>query len=177
MGEQTQTGIKMTAQEPGRELRDGRGDFLGHRRAAASLILVAMASLATIALYQMGIFKRLPEPSSFILDAGKINGSTEAYKILNAPDAVLGLGSYAATLGLIAMGGPDRARLQAWIPLALAAKSGLDSLQVGVLTGKSWLKFRAFSLYSLVTALCTLLVLPIVLPEARTAWRTFKASR
>ncbi len=169
--------MKMNAHELSRELRDGAGDFLGHRRVAASLTLVGMASLAAISLYQMGIFRRLPEPSISVLDAKKVNGSAEAYSILNTPDAVLGLGSYAATLGLIAMGGPDRAQSQPWIPLALAAKSSLDSFQAGSLTRKSWFKFRAFSLYSLVTALCTFLVLPVVLPEARAAWKQMKGIR
>ena len=118
-----------------------------------------------------------PSHRSPFWDAKKVNGSAEAYAILNTPDAVLGLGSYAATLGLIAMGGPDRARSQPWIPLALAAKSSLDSFQAGTLTGKSWCKFRAFSLYSLVTALCTFLVLPFVLPEARAAWKKLKGTR
>ncbi len=169
--------VKMTAHELSRELRDGAGDFLGHRRVAASLALLGMASLAAISLYQMGIFKRLPEPSISVLDAVKVNGSAGAYSILNTPDAVLGLGSYAATLGLIAMGGPDRAHSQPWIPLALAAKSSLDSVQAGVLTRKSWFKFRAFSLYSLVTVLSTFLVLPVVLPEARAAWKEMKGIR
>ena len=167
----------MIAHELSRDLRDGAGDFLGHRRVAASLTLVGMASLAAISLYQMGIFKRLPEPSISVLDSKKVNGSAEAYSILNTPDAVLGLGSYAATLGLIAMGGPDRARSQPWIPLTLAAKASLDSFQAGSLTRKSWFKFRAFSLYSLVTALCTFLVLPVVLPEARAAWKQMKGIR
>ena len=167
----------MTAHELSRDLRDCAGDFLGHRRVAAALTLVGMASLAAISLYQMGIFKRLPEPAIAVLDARKVNGSAEAYSILNTPDAVLGLGSYAATLGLIAMGGPDRARSRPWIPLALAAKSSLDSIQAGALTGKSWFKFRAFSLYSLVTALCTFFVLPVVLPEASVAWKEMKGIR
>jgi len=136
-----------------------------------------MASLASLSLYQMGIFKRLAEPPIPVLDARKVNGSAEAYGILNTPDAVLGLGSYAATLGLIAMSGPDRARSQAWIPLALAAKSSLDSFQAGSLPRKSWFKFRAFSLYSLVTAPCTFFVLPVVLPEARAAWKKLKGFR
>lgn len=169
--------MKTSAHELGQELREGTGDFLGNRRAAALLTLIGMASLAAISLYQMGIIKRLLEPSIPVLDAKKVNGSAEAYGILNTPDAVLGLGSYAATLGLIAMGGPNRARVKPWIPLALAVKSSLDSIQAGALTRKSWLKFRAFSLYSLVTALCTFLVLLLVLPEARAAWQKVKGSR
>ncbi len=160
------------AQQLGRELRGGTGDFLAHRRAGVVLALVSMASLAIVVLYQLGILKRLPDPAVPGLDAEKVNGSTEAYGLLQTPDAVLGLGSYAATLGLVAMGGADRARTLPWVPLALAAKAGLDTWQAASLTRKSWVNYQAFSLYSLITASATFLTLPTVLPEAMAAWRS-----
>ena len=166
--------MKRSAAVLSRQLREGTGDVLGRRRAAAILTLVGMASLAAVALYQLGVSRRLPEPEIPGLDAERVHGSAEAYGILKTPDAVLGLGSYAATLGLIAMGGPDRAQTQPWIPLALAAKCGVDSAQAARLTGNSWLLFRAFSLYSLVTALSTFLVLPCVFPEAKAAWNKMR---
>ena len=162
--------MRPASRQLGRELRNGAGDFLHHRRAVAALTLVGMASLAIVALYQLGIFRRLPEPAVPLLDAEKVNGSAEAYELLNTPDAVLGLGSYAATLGLVTMGGGDRAQTQPWIALALTAKSGLDSILAAALTRKSWVYYRAFSLYSLITALSTFLVFPLVLPEAKAAW-------
>lgn len=85
------------------------------------------------------------------------------------PDAVLGLGSYAATLGLAAMGGSERARSRPWIPLALAGKALVDVAQAAHLTRDSWTKHRAFSIYSLVAAAATLCALPLVLPEATAA--------
>ena len=165
--------MKLTGQKLGDELRDGTGDFLCCRRVAASLAVVSIASLGVVALYQLGIFRRLPEPPFPGLNAEKVNGSAEAYALLCTPDAVLGLGSYAATLGLAAMGGANRARTTPWIPLAFAAKAGLDALQAATLTRKSWVRYRAFSLYSLVTALATFLTLPAVVPEATAAWRKF----
>jgi hypothetical protein len=167
--------MKRTAEDLGRELRESEGEFLGNRRAATLLTVAGMASLAAVALYQMGIFRRLPEPGIPGLDAERVNGSAEAYGLLKTPDAVLGLGSYAATLGLITMGGGDRAQTRSWLPLALAAKCGLDTAQAARLTGKSWLRFRAFSLYSLVTALSTFLVFPLVLPEAKAAWSKLRS--
>jgi hypothetical protein len=151
---------------------DGR--FLAHRRVAMALTVLGMTSLAVISLYQVGVLKHLPEPPLPGLDAEKVNGSAEAYEILNTPDAVLGLGSYAATLGLEALGGPDRARRIPWVPLALAAKCGLDAFQAARLTRKSWINFRAFSFYSLITVVATCLTLPVVLPEALSAWRTIR---
>ena len=130
-----------------------------------------MASLGVVALYQLGILRRLPEPALRGLNAKRVNGSADAYALLNTPDAVLGLGSYAATLGLAAMGGANRARTTPWIPLALGAKVGLDALLPASLTRKSWVRYRAFSLYSLVTALATLLALTAIIPEARAAWQ------
>ena len=163
--------MKLSARELGFELRDSTDDFVVHRRAGVVLALVSMTSLAIVALYQFGVLKRLPEPPLPGLDAEKVNGSKQAYQLLNTPDAVLGLGSYAATLGLAAMGGATRAQTQPWIPLALAAKAGLDTLQAAMLTRKSWVNYRAFSLYSLITATATFLTLPTVLPEAYAAWR------
>ena len=160
----------------GLELRHSTDDFVNHRRVAASLALVSMGSLAVVALYQLGVFKRLPEPPLPGLDAEKVNGSAEAYRLLDMPDAVLGLGSYAATLGLVAMGGANRAETQPYLPLALAAKAGLDTFQAAMLTRKSWVNFRAFSLYSLITVVATFLALPTVLPEALAARRKLMGS-
>ena len=166
-----------TAAQLSEALRTGANEVLDHRRTAAALTLVGMASLGVIALYQLGLLRRLPEPPLPGLDAEKVNGSAEAYKLFNTPDAVLGLGSYAATLGLAAMGGADRAQTQPWLPLALAAKAGADALQAAVLTTKSWRNFRSFSLYSLIDALTALLRFPAVLPEARAAWRKLAGGR
>jgi hypothetical protein len=85
----------------------------------AALTLTGKASLAAIALYQLGVFKHLPEPAISVLDATTVKGSAEAYGILRMPDAVLGLVSYAVTLGLTAMGGANRTQTEPWIPLAL----------------------------------------------------------
>lgn len=169
--------MKASARQLGFELRDGTGDFLAHRRTGAVLALVSMASLAAVALYQLGVLKRLPEPSLPGLDAEKVHGSAAAYQLLNTPDAVLGLGSYAATLGLTAMGGANRAQTQPWIPLALIAKAGLDTCQAAALTRKSWVSFRAFSLYSLITVAATFLTLPVAMPEALAAGRGLTRGR
>ena len=169
--------MSLSARPLGLELRHSTDDFVAHRRTAAALALVSMGSLAVVALYQLGIIKSLPEPPLPGLDAEKVNGSAEAYQLLHMPDAVLGLGSYAATLGLIAMGGADRAQTQPYLPLALAAKATLDTFQAATLTRKSWVNFRVFSLYSLVTVAATFLALPSVLPEALAAGRKLLGSR
>jgi hypothetical protein len=145
--------------------------YTKNRKIATSLTLVAMGSLAVIAFYQVGLLKRLPEPAVAGLDAEKVNGSAEAYEILGVPDALLGLGSYSVTLGLAALGESNRAKAHPWIPLALLLKCAIDTIEAATLTRKSWVKFKVFSLYSLIAATATFLTFPFVFPEARAAWR------
>ncbi len=96
-----------------RQLREGAGRFLARRREVVGTSLVSIGSMALISLYQTGI---------------KYTGWTPQRRftsMLSMPDGPKGLGSYAATLALAAMGGEDRAREKPWIPLALAAKAAL----------------------------------------------------
>jgi hypothetical protein len=165
--------MKSKSHQLSQELRHGGGGFLEHRRMTAGLALLSIGSLALVALYQIGLLRRLPEPQHPLFDTEKTNGSDQAYALLEMPDAVLGLGSYAATLGLAAMGGRDRPETQPWLPLALAGKVLVDSAQAARLTGRSWVQHRAFSVYSLLVLGATLATLPAALPEA---WAAFKAS-
>ncbi len=153
------------------ELRNGNSVALDRRRDIALLTLTAISSMAVISLYQLGILKRLPEPPSRLFNTKKVNASQEGYSKLDMPDAVLGLGSYAATLGLAAMGGKERAKTHPWIPLALAGKVFVDAAQAARLTRDAWVKHGALSIYSLVAAAATFATLPLALPEARAAWR------
>ncbi|MGH9357528.1 MAG: vitamin K epoxide reductase family protein [Terriglobia bacterium] len=159
------------AAELSRELRQASTGSMRRRRGVVALSLTCIASMGVIALYQMGVLKHVPEPPLPGLDADKVNGSAQAYKYLSAPDAVLGLGSYAATLGLAAMGAPDRDARQPWIPLTLAAKAGFDALLSAKLTLDQVTKYRAFCLWCLLAAGATFASVPLVLPEARAAAR------
>lgn len=160
----------MDAAELSRQLRRGSGEHLERRRKATVSTLVAAGCMGIIALYQMGVIPHLPEPPIPGFDADEVDASEEAYERFAMPDAVLGLGSYAATLALIAAGGEDRARTRPWLPLALAAKAGLDAAQAAKLTWDQWAKHRAFCSYCLVAAGATFSTLPRVWPEAREAW-------
>ena len=125
----------MKSAQLSRELRLGRGDFLEHRRGIVALGLAAAGVMGFIALYQVGIIGHLPEPPLPGLDADKVDSSDEAYSYFQTPDAVLGLGSYAATVGLAAMGGKDRAETSPWMPLALLAKVVADAAQAAATSG------------------------------------------
>jgi len=162
--------------ELSRQLRLGKSDALGRRRQISVLTLISIGSMAIVSLYQLGIIKHLPEPPLPKMDADKVDAAAEAYEILWMPDAVLGLGSYAVTLGLAVMGPDNRARTRPWIPLALAAKTLVDSLAAGKLTVDQWTKHKAFCFWCLLAAAATFATLPLTIPEAREAWSRFNNS-
>jgi hypothetical protein len=94
----------MNPKQLSQELRQNRGDFLEERRGIIALSLAAIGCMGLIVLYQTGVIKHLPEPELPGLDADKVDASEEAYSYFETPDAAIGLGSYAVTLGLAAMG-------------------------------------------------------------------------
>ncbi len=159
------------AKELSAELRNDNSGDMRRRRGVIALSMLGGAPLGLIALYQMGIIKSLPQPDWSYMDAEKVDASAEAYQRFSMPDAVLGIGSYAASMGLAAMGGSARAKSQPYIPLALAAKTGYDVYNAGRLTVDQWTKHRAFCIWCLVAAAATFATVPLVIPEARTALR------
>jgi uncharacterized membrane protein len=161
----------MNPKQLSQQLRQSSGDFLEERRGIIALSLTAIGCMGLIVLYQTGIIKHLPEPELPGLDADKVDASEEAYSFLQTPDAAIGLGSYAVTLGLAAMGGKERSRKMPWIPLALAAKTTADALQAAKLTYDQYAKHRAACLWCLIAATATFVSAGLALPEARSALR------
>ncbi|HKV60014.1 MAG TPA: vitamin K epoxide reductase family protein [Ktedonobacteraceae bacterium] len=153
------------------ELRTGSGNFLGLRRGIVGMAMVASGSMGLITLYQMGIIKHLPEPPLPGLDADKVDASAEAYSRFSTPDGVLGLGNYAVTMGLAAMGGKYRAQKQPWIPLMLAAKVAFDLSQGIRLFFDQRSKYHAFCSWCLLAAGSTVATVPLVIPETYAAIR------
>jgi vitamin K epoxide reductase family protein len=153
------------AEALGREWRQGSGRFLSQRRGTVALSLAATGSMGLIALYQVGIIRHLPEPPLPILDADKVDASAEAYSRFSTPDGLLGLGNYALTAGLAAMGGQNRAEEQPWIPLALAVKVAFDTSQAIRLFFDQKNKYKVFCFWCLLSAGTTLATIPLVVPE------------
>lgn len=153
------------------QLRTGSGNYLGLRRGIVGLAMVASGSMGLITLYQMGIIKHLPEPPLPGLDADRVDASAEAYSRFSTPDGILGLGNYAVTMGLAAMGGQDRAQKQPWIPLVLAAKVAFDLSQGIRLFVDQKSKYHAFCSWCLLAAGTTLATIPLVIPETYAAIR------
>ncbi|MDP9372764.1 MAG: vitamin K epoxide reductase [Chloroflexota bacterium] len=153
------------------ELRQGSGPFLARRRRIAGLSFFAVIMNGIIALYQLGIIKHLPDPPLPRFDSDKVDSSRQAYGYFSTPDGALAVGSYAATLGLAAMGGRDRATTQPWIPLLMAAKIAFDNVVSTKLTIDQWTKHRAFCIYCLLASAATFATAPLAVPEGRAALR------
>ncbi len=161
----------LSPDELGLELRTGSGPFLKRRRKILGLSLFSSAVLAGIALYQMGIVKKLPEPRWRGLNAGKVNGSDQAYSMLAVPDALLGLMSYAVTACLAGLGSKDRSQTHPLMPIGMGLKVLADAALAGKLTIDECRKYGAFSLWSLLAAAATWAALPLAIPETKEAVR------
>ncbi|HVB54933.1 MAG TPA: vitamin K epoxide reductase family protein [Candidatus Acidoferrales bacterium] len=162
---------KQKSEALGSDLRHGSRKSVRRRRGVFGLFLAANASMGVIALYQLGILKHVPEPRLPRFDSDNITGSAKAYSLLATPDAVLAMGSYAATMTLAAMGSPDRANEQPLLPIALAAKVGFDAVVAAKYTLEEWRKHRTLCFWCLLASAATFASVPLVIPEARRALR------
>ena len=160
----------MTPDELSRALREGDDPFLQKRRWIVGLALYNIVAMAAISLFQMGILKRVPEVHLPGADADKINGSAQAYEILQTPDALLAVGSYAATAALAAMGPPDRAKALPWAALGMGVKALADAAFAVKLLIDQPTKYQAYCCWCVTGALATLAIVPLAWPEARAAW-------
>lgn len=156
------------------ELRRGTGGYLKQRRGIVALSLAAIGCMGVVSLYQTGVIRHLPEPRIQGLDADKVDASDEAYELLETPDAVIGLGSYAVTLGLAAMSGRSRGKKRPWIPLLLMAKATADATQATRLTYDQFARHRAACSWCLLAAGATFATFALSVPEALHAARKLK---
>ena len=104
-------------------------------------------------------------------DENALLGQRQPLSELATPDAILGLGSYSATMALAAMGGKDRLEEMPWVPLALAAKVAFDAATAAKLSVDQWTKHRAFCFWCLLAAAATFAMVPLVIPETIAAAR------
>lgn len=168
---------QVSPEELSSDLREGSGTFLRLRRAIVGLSFFSAGVMGGIALYQMGILKKIPEPAWSKFDAEKVNGSAEAYSHFATPDALLGLVSYGATACLAGMGAQKRWETHPWIPITMAAKALLDAALAGKLTVDEWTKYRAFCFWCLLTAAASWAALPLAIPETKAALRGLRGEQ
>ena len=143
--------------------------LLRDRRVIVGLSIFSATVLGGIALFQVGLVKKLPDPPVPGFDSDRVHGSEEAYALLETPDALIGMLSYTGTACLAAAGWQDRSHIARWIPLALGAKAALDAGLAGRLAVRQWTAFRKFSFWSLLVAGATVTALPFAVLEARRA--------
>jgi uncharacterized membrane protein len=108
----------------------------------------ALASLVPVALYQTRVVNRLPELPFKVFDSERITSSAAAHP-LGIPDALLGLGSFAVTLGLILQARQsERAETMLGAKLALdAAAAAINATRQVAAFGKlcSWCSLTALA--------------------------------
>ena len=156
------------AEALGFSLRNDARKSLQRRRGIFGLLLTATASMSVVASYQLGMIKRLPDPLPGF-DSSKVTSSAKAYALLETPDAVLAIGSYAASMALVAAGSPDRAIGHPLLPIALATKVGFDAA-VGIKYALGeWSKNRRLCFWCMVATCAAIASIPLAIPEARTA--------
>lgn len=157
------------------ELRLSRDRMMRKRRAVVRLEALAITSLLPVAAYQAGVIERLPGRGR--LDGSRVAASPQAYWLLAAPDAALGLASYAGTLSLATAGGRARWRRRPWLPLTLYLKLVLDALIGGALLREEWATQRRICIPCLIPTISTALALVAAAPEGRAALREARRGR
>jgi uncharacterized membrane protein len=150
-------------------MRDPDDERMRPRRGVVALSMAAAASMSVIALYQAGLLRHLPQPKVRWIDSDRVDASPLAYSRGQVGDAFLGALNWSVTATLAAMGGPDRAREQPWIPIALAGKVAFDVANVARMSSVQWSSFRAFCVWCLAAGVSTCASAPLVVPEARDA--------
>lgn len=157
-------------------LRNGSDGELVRRRGIAWLAIASCCAMATSTLYQLGIVHHIPDPPLPRFHADRVSASAEAYALFQTPDGALGLLSYAMTLVLTAMGGPERARKQPLLSLLLAGKIGFDAVQAARYSMRQVTRQHALCGHCLLASGATLAMIPLILPEALWATRVLRRS-
>ena len=147
------------------ELRSATSPDMRRRRWLVGLSLLGSTIGQIVTLYQVGIVKHLPDPPGGLFDSNRVNASTYAYKRLQMPDAVLMIGTYAATAALAASGGKDRAERTPLLPVALAAKTLFDVATNLQLAREEWQENRALCAYCQTASALSLVSAVLAMPE------------
>lgn len=165
--------IPLEPAELSEALRTETGLYLWCRRGLVITSFVSILCMQIVALYQMGLVKHLIEPPWRYFNADKVDAAAEAYHRMGLPmpDAMLGIVSYAVTVALVSVGGPDRFERWWWLPLLMGAKVLIDALQAGRLSWEQWAQHNAFCFWCLIAAASTFVAVPLAAPES---WAAIK---
>jgi uncharacterized membrane protein len=108
---------------------------------------VALATLTPVALYQIHLIPKLPDPPFRVFDSETITMSRAAHPF-GVPDALLGLASFGATLGLAIVAGRGGMARK-----LLGAKLGLDASIAAFNAGRQVAEFGKLCSWCTATAL------------------------
>jgi uncharacterized membrane protein len=148
-------------------LRAPDGDrSLRRRRWLTALGAAGLADAAVMALYQMGVIRRLPDLPLPRFDSNAVVGSRAAY-VLGTPDATLDALQLAATMALAGAGGTRASGRGPWLGVLL----GLSTLG-GALGAVAYLyemiaKQKRACAYCIPAAAISFAMLPLGLAELR----------
>ena len=144
------------------------------RRAIILASLAGMTSMAAVTLLQTGVVRHLPDPPLNSFDSDQVNSSDTAYA-LGAPDGTLSLAGLALNLPLAAFGGVRRSEQVPYVPLAAAAKSGVEAVAAGWYFYQMPAKEKKWCAYCIAGAIANAAIFALTLPEAIKAWKHLRS--
>ncbi len=159
------------------ELRKGESPDLSRRRLIVGLSCLGATMAEAVSLYQVGVIEQLPDLPIPGVDSNKVDAADYAYSYFDTPDGFMMLVNYGITALLAGAGGKDRATQAPFLPIAMAAKTLLDSIIALRLARIEWRDNEAFCAYCQVATLCSLASFVLALPEANTALRYLMGKR
>jgi uncharacterized membrane protein len=138
------------------------------RRLPVVALALAGGGVATVlALFQLGVLGSVWEP--FFGEGSRRVLTSSLSRALPVPDAALGVVAYLAEAVLEASGGRERWREHPWLVLATGAvAAGLGVTALGLIAAQVFL-VGAFCTLCLVSAVISLLIVGLVVPEVRAA--------
>jgi uncharacterized membrane protein len=173
-GQITVLGTGLSVAELRDQLQNSTDADMRRRRAIIVSSLVGMTSMGIVSLLQTGILQHLPDPPLDSFDSDKVNSSDTAYA-LGAPDGTLSLAGLGLNLPLAGFGGVARTEQAPYVPLAAAAKSGIEAVAAGWYFYQMPTKEKKWCAYCIVGAIANATIFALSLPEAIKAWKHLRS--
>lgn len=151
------------------EMRTSDHPDMVRRRWIVGLSMIGSTMAQIVSMYQTGILKELPDPPLPGFDSDRVDASNYAYSRLQTADGFMMLANYAITGWLAGAGGVNRAQQNPLLPIAMSAKTMIDTIAALELAREEWSENKAFCAYCQVATLCSAVSVALSLPEAMTA--------
>ena len=169
-GQATARGTGLSVAELRNQLQNSTEAEMRRRRAIILTSLVGMTSMGFVSLLQTGVVRHLPDPPLDSFDSDKVNSSDTAYA-LGAPDGTFSFAGFALNLPMAAFGGVSRSEQAPYVPLAAAAKSGIEAVAAGWYFYQMPAKEKKWCAYCIAGAIANATIFALSLPEAIKAWK------